>query len=47
MIPPERVTAALRRIVYSGDLSTELFGARHQKGDPRAIARLCFEALER
>jgi 2-keto-myo-inositol isomerase len=46
VIPLERVTAALRRIGYSGNLSTELFGARYQKGDPRSIARLCFQALE-
>jgi sugar phosphate isomerase/epimerase len=45
VIPLERVTAALHRIGYSGNLSTELFGARYQKGDPRSIARLCFKAL--
>jgi 2-keto-myo-inositol isomerase len=45
-IPLERVTAALHRIGYSGNLSTELFGIKYQKGDPRSIARLCFQALE-
>jgi len=45
VIPLERITAALHRIGYSGNLSTELFGAKYQKGDPRSVARLCFEAL--
>jgi 2-keto-myo-inositol isomerase len=45
VIPLERVTATLHRIGYSGNLSTELFGAKYQKGDPRSIARLCFQAL--
>jgi 2-keto-myo-inositol isomerase len=47
VIPLERVTAALHRISYSGNLSTELFGTKYQKGDPRSIARLCFKALQR
>ena len=47
VIPLERVTAALHRIGYSGNLSTELFGTKYQKGDPRSIAPLCFKALQR
>jgi 2-keto-myo-inositol isomerase len=45
VIPLKQVIAALRRIGYQGALSTELFGARYQEGDPFAVARLCYKAL--
>ena len=46
VIPLKQITAALHRIGYRGNLSTELFGARYQKGDPFSVARLCYKALE-
>ncbi|HXH50064.1 MAG TPA: sugar phosphate isomerase/epimerase [Terriglobia bacterium] len=45
VIPLKQITAALRRIGYQGALSTELFGARYQKGDPFSVAKLCYKAL--
>jgi 2-keto-myo-inositol isomerase len=45
VIPLKQIMAALRRIGYQGALSTELFGARYQEGDPFAVARLCYKAL--
>jgi 2-keto-myo-inositol isomerase len=45
VIPLKRITAALHRIGYRGNLSTELFGARYQKGDPFSVAKLCYKAL--
>jgi 2-keto-myo-inositol isomerase len=45
VIPLKRITAALDRIGYRGNLSTELFGARYQKGDPFRVATLCYKAL--
>jgi len=41
-----RITAALARIGYTGNLSTELFGDQFTKGDPRVVARRCFDALK-
>jgi 2-keto-myo-inositol isomerase len=46
VIPLKQITAALHRIGYQGNLSTELFGARYQKGDPINVAKLCYEALK-
>lgn len=46
VIPLKKITAALHRIGYRNNLSTELFGKRYQKGDPFSVAKLCFEALE-
>ena len=46
VIPLEQITATLDRIGYRGNLSTELFGARYQKGDPFRVAKLCYEALK-
>lgn len=46
VIPLKQITAALDRIGYRGNLSTELFGARYQKGDPFSVAKLCYRALE-
>lgn len=46
VIPLKQVTADLRRIGYRGNLSTELFGARYQEGDPIHVAKLCYDALE-
>ena len=46
VIPLKKITAALHRIGYRGNLSTELFGARYQKGDPFNVAKLCHDALE-
>jgi 2-keto-myo-inositol isomerase len=46
VVPLRRVTAVLDRIGYRGDLSTELFGPKYQKGDPKSVARLCFKALQ-
>ena len=46
VIPLKQITAALHRIGYRGNLSTELFGARYQKGDPFSVAKLCYKALE-
>ena len=46
IIPLRKITAALHRIGYRGNLSTELFGARYQKGDPFSVAKLCYKALE-
>lgn len=46
VIPLKKITAALHRIGYRGNLSTELFGARYQKGDPFSVAKLCYEALK-
>lgn len=46
VIPLKKITAALHRIGYQGNLSTELFGARYQKGDPFSVAKLCHKALE-
>jgi 2-keto-myo-inositol isomerase len=46
VIPLKKITAALHRIGYRGNLSTELFGARYQKGDPFNVAKLCYDALE-
>lgn len=46
VIPLKRITEALHRIGYQGNLSTELFGARYQKGDPFSVAKLCNKALE-
>jgi 2-keto-myo-inositol isomerase len=46
VIPLKLITAALRRIGYRGNLSTELFGARYQEGDPFHVAKLCYNALE-
>jgi 2-keto-myo-inositol isomerase len=45
VVPLRRITAALARIGYAGNLSTELFGDAYTKGDPRAVARRCYEAL--
>jgi 2-keto-myo-inositol isomerase len=45
IVPLRRITAALARIRYSGNLSTELFGDQFTKGDPRSVARRCFQAL--
>ena len=45
-IPLKQITAALHRIGYQGALSTELFGAPYQKGDPFNVAKLCYKALE-
>ena len=46
VIPLKKITAALHRIGYRNNLSTELFGKRYQKGDPFRVAKLCFKALE-
>jgi 2-keto-myo-inositol isomerase len=46
VIPLKEITSALDRIGYRGNLSTELFGARYQKGDPFSVAKLCYKALE-
>lgn len=46
VIPLKKITADLRRIGYRGNLSTELFGARYQEGDPIHVAKLCYVALE-
>jgi len=46
VIPLKLITAALSRIGYRGDLSTELFGARYQKENPADVASLCYKALE-
>ncbi len=45
VVPLRLITAALARLGYAGNLSTELFGDQFTKGDPRAVARRCFEAL--
>lgn len=45
VVPLRRITSALARIGYAGNLSTELFGDEFTKGDPRPVARRCFEAL--
>jgi 2-keto-myo-inositol isomerase len=47
VVPLPVITAALERIGYAGNLSTELFGDQFTKGDPRAVARRCFQALGR
>jgi sugar phosphate isomerase/epimerase len=47
VIPLHRVTGALRRIGYQGNLSTELFGKKYQDGNPWDVARVCFNSLER
>jgi sugar phosphate isomerase/epimerase len=41
-----RIVEALRRIGYSGNLSTELFRAEYQNGDPFRVARICYKALQ-
>lgn len=46
VIPLKQITSVLYRIGYQGNLSTELFGARYQKGDPFSVAKLCYRALE-
>ena len=46
VVPLKRILTALDRIGYHGNLSTELFGARYQRGDPLRVARICFEALK-
>jgi 2-keto-myo-inositol isomerase len=46
VIPLKQITAALHRVGYRGNLSTELFGAKYQKGDPLSVAKLCYNALE-
>ncbi len=46
VIPLKQITAALRRIGYRGNLSTELFGARYQRGNPFSVAKLCHKTLE-
>jgi 2-keto-myo-inositol isomerase len=45
VIPLKQIIAALHRNDYRGNLSTELFGARYQKGDPLSVAKHCYEAL--
>jgi len=45
IIPLKVITAELRRIGYSGSLSTELFGSSFQDGDPKAVALRCYKAL--
>ena len=45
VVPLRKITSALARIRYSGNLSTELFGDQFTKGDPRRVALRCFEAL--
>ena len=44
-IPLHQITAALTRIGYTGNLSTELFGSRYQKGNPFRVAKTCYQAL--
>jgi 2-keto-myo-inositol isomerase len=46
IIPLRKITAALRRIGYTGCLSTELFGKSYQTGEPQAVAETCFRALK-
>ncbi len=45
-IPLKEITAALERIGYTGNLSTELFGSRYQKGDSFSVAKTCYQALQ-
>ncbi|TAM83343.1 MAG: sugar phosphate isomerase/epimerase [Acidobacteria bacterium] len=46
VIPLRKVTAALSRIGYTGNLSTELFGAQYQNGNPQTVAQLYYKALQ-
>jgi len=45
IFPLLAVTAALRRLGYSSNLSVELFGAKYQNGEPEAVARNCYNAV--
>ena len=45
VVPLKQITAALDRIGYRGNLSTELFGVQYQKGDPFSVAKLCYKAI--
>jgi len=45
VVPLRKITAALGRVGYAGNLSTELFGDPFTQGDPGAVARRCFQAL--
>jgi 2-keto-myo-inositol isomerase len=46
VIPLDRIVETLRRIQYAGNLSTELFGAKYQGGNPLSVAQLCYKALQ-
>jgi 2-keto-myo-inositol isomerase len=47
VLPLQHLTDALAKAGYQGPLSVELFGPQFSDGDPREVAKRCFQAVRR